>query len=282
MTKYLALLAAASILAIAVPRKSAPVTGSWQVDSVRSDAQLSADGTTGFGKTKTTFTLGFARIKGTVKLADGDSATSAFDFTMYPANSMAPPIDEEGKVKIEWFTNHANNTLICFHSKGTRQTTDGRLQTTGNLVLTRVDRNVQLDPNESYSGPVYGPPMIHRVTHEATFVFDSPAAAGAMFRTAGSTTVSREDFPQLSRAVIATPWPPLVWEKHCAVTGEGEAYAGSQCTGSFLAPPPFPTPPTGSLEDYPGPSGFNEVVGEHLTIVVHMRLTPSGSGATGN
>jgi polyisoprenoid-binding protein YceI len=282
MTKYLALLAAASILAIAVPRKSAPVTGSWQVDSVRSDAQLSADGTTGFGKTKTTFTLGFARIKGTVKLADGDSATSAFDFTMYPANSMAPPIDEEGKVKIEWFTNHANNTLICFHSKGTRQTTDGRLQTTGNLVLTRVDRNVQLDPNEAYSGPVYGPPMIHRVTHEATFVFDSPAAAGAVFRTAGSTTVSREDFPQLSRAVIATPWPPLVWEKHCAVTGEGEAYAGSQCTGSFLAPPPFPTPPTGSLEDYPGPSGFNEVVGEHLTIVVHMRLTPSGSGATGN
>jgi polyisoprenoid-binding protein YceI len=279
MTKYVALLAAAAMLAIAVPRKAAPVTGSWQVDSLRSDAQLSADGTTDFGKTKTTFTLGFARIKGVIKLADGDSATSAFDFTMYPASSMAPPIDETGMVKIEWFTNHANNTLICFHSKGTRQTADGRLQTTGNLVLTRVDRNVQLDANEAYSGPVYGPPIIHRVTHEATFVFDSPAAAGAGLQTAGSTKVSREDFPQLSRAVIATSWPPLVWEKHCGVSGVGEAYAGSQCTGSFLAPPAYPTPPTGSLEDYPGPSGFNQVVGERLTIAVHMRLTPSGSGA---
>lgn len=282
MTKYVALFAAASILAIAVPRKPAAVTGSWQVDSVRSDAQLSADGTTDFGKTKTTFTLGFARIRGTIKLAGGDSGISSFDFTMYPATSMAPPIDEEGKVKIEWFSNHANNTLICFHAKGTRQTADGRLQTTGNLVLTRVDRNVQLDANEAYSGPVYGPPMIHRVTHEATFVFDSPAAAGGVFQTAGNTKVSREDFPQLSRAVIATSWPPLVREKHCGVSGVGEAYAGSECTGSFLAPPPFPTPPAGSLEDYPGPSGFNEVVGEHLTIAVHMRLTPSGSGGAGN
>ena len=35
-------------------------------------------------------------------------------------------------------------------------------------------------------------------------------------------------------------------------------------------------------EDYPGPSGFNVVVGEHLGILVRMRLTPSASAATGN
>jgi len=35
-------------------------------------------------------------------------------------------------------------------------------------------------------------------------------------------------------------------------------------------------------EDYPGPSGFNVVVGEHLGILVRMRLTPSASVATGN
>jgi hypothetical protein len=122
MTKYVVLSVAALILVIAVSPKPVATTGSWQVDASHSDAQLSADGTTDFGKTKTTFTVGIARVNGTVKLDGSDSASSAFDFRMYPATSMAPPIDEEGKVKIGWFANHANMTLVCFHSKGTRQT----------------------------------------------------------------------------------------------------------------------------------------------------------------
>jgi hypothetical protein len=62
--------------------------------------------------------------------------------------------------------------------KGVRGTADDQLQTTGNLVLTRVDRNVELTPNEAYAGPVYGPPIIHPVVREATFVFDPPATRG--------------------------------------------------------------------------------------------------------
>jgi hypothetical protein len=111
---------AAGILAMVVPGKPVATTGSSQVDARHSDAQLSTDGTTDFGKTKTTFTVGIARVSGTVELDGGDSANSAFDFRMYPATSMAPPIG--GKVKIGWFANHANNTLVCFHSKDTRQT----------------------------------------------------------------------------------------------------------------------------------------------------------------
>ena len=283
MTKYAALFAAALILAMAVPRKPAAATGSWQVDAGRSDAQLSTDGTTDFGKKKITITIGFARVNGTVKLDSSDLANSAFDFRMYPASSMAPPIDEEGKVKLEWFTHHANNTLVCFHSKGARQTTDGRLQTTGNLVLTRVDRNVELTPNESYAGPVYGPPMIHRVIREATFVFDPATAAGSAFQTSGSTKVVREDFPQLLTAVIGTYWPPVVQEKQCVERGTGEAYSGLQCTGKFLERPALPDAPgSAGWEDYPGPLGFNAIVGERLNVLVHMRLTPSGSGTTGN
>lgn len=271
MTKYAALFAAALIFAMAVHRTPVAPTGSWQVDASHSDAQLSTDGTTDFGKTKTTFTIGVARVNGTVKL-DENSANSAFDFRMYPAASMAPPIDEEGKVRIEWFTNHANNTLVCFHSKGTQPTADGRLQTTGKLILTRVDRNVELTPSEAYAGPVYGAPMIHRVIHEATFVFDSPTAAEGGFRTTGGTKVGREDFPQLVKAVVATYWPPVVQDKHCAEQGVGSAFSGTQCTGTFLEAPALPAAPQSSGEDSPGPQGFNTVTGERLTIVVHMRL----------
>lgn len=282
MTKYAALFAATLIFAMAVHRTPVAPTGSWQVDSRHSDAQLSTDGTTDFGKTKTTFTIGFTRIKGTVKLDESNSANSAFDITMYPASSMAPPIDEEGKVKIEWFANHANNTLVCFHSKGTQPTADGRMQTSGHLVLTRVDRNIQLDPNEAYSGPVYGAPMIHRVIHDATFVFDSPTEAEGGARTTGGTKVAREDFPQLLKAVVATYWPPVVQDRHCGGQGSGEAYSGSQCTGTFLEAPALPAAPQSTGEDFPGPQGFNTVTGERLTIIVHLRLKPGASGATGD
>jgi polyisoprenoid-binding protein YceI len=280
MIKYTALAAAALILAMAVPRTPVATTESWRVDAGHSDAQLSTDGTTDFGKTKTTFTIAIARVNGTVKLDESGSANSAFDFRMYPAGSMTPPIDEEGKVRLEWFTHFANNTLVCFHSKGTRQTADGRLQTTGNLVLTRVDRNVELTPNEAYAGPVYGPPMIHRMMREATFVFDPPTAAGGAFQTSGSTKVNREDFPQLLKAVIGTYWPPVVQDEHCQVPAASEAYRGAQCTGTFLGTPALPEAPhAGNKEDFPGPANFNAVVGDRLTIVVHMRLTPTGSGA---
>jgi polyisoprenoid-binding protein YceI len=284
MIKYASFFVAALILALAVPRKPVTTTGSWKLDASHSDAQLSTDGTTDFGKTKVTFTIAFARVNGTVKLNGSESADSAFDFRLYPASSMAPPIDEEGKVKIEWFSNHANSTLVCFHSKGTKQLADGRLQTTGNLVLTRVDRNVQVPPAEAYAGPIYGPPMIHRVIRQATFVFDPPAAAGAAFQTTGTTKVISEDFPQLLKAVVGTYWPPLVQDKHCTLPAHGEAYSGEQCTGTFLEAPGLPEAPRSVGEDYPAPSasGFSAMVGQHLTIVVHMRLTPTGSQTAGD
>jgi polyisoprenoid-binding protein YceI len=289
MIKYTVLFTATAVLAIlalAIPGRSispAFATGSWVVDGGHSDAQYIADGTTDFGKTKMTFTIGFARVAGAVKLDSSDSANSSFDFTTYPSTSMAPPMNEEGKVKTQWLVTHANHTLVCFHSKGVKQTADGRLQTTGNLVLTRVDRNVELTPNEAYAGPVYGPPMIHRIIHEATFVFDPPSAAAGAFQTSGSTKVVREDFPQLLKAVIGTYWPPVVQDKNCQVPAASEAYSGAQCTGTFLMSPPLPEAPhAANEEDLPGPSNFNAVVGDRLTILVHMRLKPSGSGPTGD
>ena len=285
MLKRIALLAAVVVsLAAAFPRKPVSTSGVWQVDTRHSDARLSTDGTTSFGKAKMTVDVGFARVNGTVKLDGSNPADSAFDFRFYPATSMAPPINEEGKVDIAWFTNHANNTLVCFHSKGTVTTSDGRLQTTGTMTLTRVDRNVELTPNEAYSGPVYGPPILHKVQRQVTFVFEVPAAdasgqkSGSVL-TSGSTSLAREDFPQLLKAVIATHWPPLIQDKNCRAAGVGEAYAGSLCTGTFLAPTYPVGPGANAGEDYPGPQNFNAIVGEHLTIAVHMRLTPSGSGA---
>jgi polyisoprenoid-binding protein YceI len=274
-----------SILALVVRGNSSPAVGSWQIDPDHSDAQFVSDGTTDFGKTKIMFTVGFARVAGVVKLNGSDSADSSFDFTTYSALSKAPPMDENGTVKAQWLGTYANHTLVCFHSKGVKQTPDGRLETTGNLVLTRVDRNVDATPSEAYAGPVYGPPMIHRMMREATFIFDTPARgrSGSAFQTSGSTKVVGEDFPQLVKAVTTTYWPPVVQDENCQVPDPSEAYSGAQCTGTLLESRPLPEPPHAANAEDIGANAqnFNAVVGQHLTILVHMRLRPTaGAQAT--
>lgn len=95
-----------------------------------------------------------------------------------------------------------SNATTDFGKKVTR-TPDGKLQVVGELVLTRVDRNAQIEPNEAYSGPTYGPPMIHRVVREAPFVLDAPAAAQKDGVTiSGSTSVTRESFPLIAHTCV--------------------------------------------------------------------------------
>ncbi|HXZ80859.1 MAG TPA: YceI family protein [Terriglobales bacterium] len=285
MSKYIAVFAAAVILALGVLAlgvpKQASVAGSWLVDSRHSDAQLITDGTTDYGKTKMNVTLGFTRVNGILRLDEADPTKSRFDFRLYPATSMAPPIEEDGHLKNEWLANLANHTLVCFHSKGFTRTADGRLQTTGNLTLTRVDRNVEATPNEAYAGPVYGPPIIHKVTREATFVFDVPAEDANKqkdggIQLSGSTMLGRENFPQLVKAVVGTYWPPVVKDKDChAPANVSEDYHGAECTGTLEMPAALPQPSGSQVgEDYPGPANFNAVNGNQLTILVHLQLTP--------
>ena len=263
--------------------------GPWQVDNRHSDAQLITDGTTNYGKTKIDFTIGFGRVTGKVKLDNDNPANSTFDFTIYPANSMTPPIGEDGKVLNQWFENLANHTLVCFHSRGLERTADGRLRTSGTLVLTRVDRNVEYNPSEAYAGPVYGPPMVHRVTNEASFVFDSLRSAVPSGQkndakveerlTAGATNVISEDFPQLLKTVMGTYWPPVVQDAKCQTPAVvGEDFSGPRCTGTFLDAPGLPQEATATIgEDHPARSNFSAVVGNHLNISVHLRLRQANS-----
>ena len=286
MLKYIALSALAGALVLAVSGKSPSpaTTGSWLVDPVHSDVQLITDGTTDYGKSKVNFTYGFTRVNGLVKLDDADPANSTFELHMYPATAMAPPIEEDGKARNRYLSGLANQTLMCFHSKKVTRTSDGKLQVTGELVVTRVDRNVELNPGEDYSGPAYGPPIIHRVSREATFVFDVSAPdkgqKDAGLQASGSTSVARENFPQLVKAVLATYWPPVVQDRKCEnTTGGTEDYRGYQCTGTFMMATGLPPAPVQIGEDYPGASNYSAVVGNQLTLQLHMRLAPPSAGA---
>jgi polyisoprenoid-binding protein YceI len=279
-----AVILALGVLGLDVPNKSASTSGSWLVDTRHSDARIVTNATTDYGKTKIDVTLGFGRVSGSIKLDDSDPSKSKVDFRIYPATSMTPIIGEDGKFLTHWLENMSNHTLVCFHSKNVVRTPDGRLQATGELAVTRVDRNVEMTPNEAYAGPVYGPPMVHRVSREATFVFDLPASNGkarneGSIKASASTSMFREDFPQLVSAVVNTYWPPLVQDENCQQPEASEAYSGSQCTGTYLSAPGLPEAPhAANSEDIGTRQNFNSLVGNHLTLLVHLSLAPRASG----
>src|SRR5271169_3368951 len=288
MSKHVAVFSVAVIFALGIlaigAKKPASMAGAWQVDSRHSDAHLTTDGTTDYGKRKINITLGIGRVNGVLKFDDNDPTKSSVDLHIYPATSMSPSMDDDGKLfRSHWLADQANHTLVCFHSKNVVRTSDGRLQTTGDLTIVRVDRNVELTPSEAYAGPVYGPPIIHRVSREATFVFDLPADENGQkdggIGASASTKVFREDSPQLVKIVVSTYWPPVVQDENCRVPGASEAYSGAKCTGTFLETPSLPEEPhAASGEGVGSIQNFNALGGERLNIAVHMRLVPRGSG----
>src|SRR6201987_2251448 len=121
MSKHMAVFAGVVALALGVvalgAKAPASLAGSWLVDARHSDAQLITDGTTDYGKTKIDITLGFGRVMGAVRIDDVTPTKSSVDLHIYPATSMAEPIEEDGKFKSRWMANRANHTMLCFHSK---------------------------------------------------------------------------------------------------------------------------------------------------------------------
>ena len=160
------------------------------MDARHSDAHLITDGTTDFGKKKINLTLGFGRISGDLKVDDSDRTKSSVEFHIYPATAMAEPIQEDGHFKTKWLANLANHTSDMF----------------------------PLQKKGAEAGPVYGPPMTHNVSQEASFELEAASGQnsrkGGVFEASGSTSVTREGFPQMLKAVTTTYWPPLVQDEN--------------------------------------------------------------------
>jgi polyisoprenoid-binding protein YceI len=127
---------------------------------------------------------------------------------------------------------------ISFKSNRTEITREGNLAVVGELSVTRVETSATWDPSEAYSGPEYGQPVVHTDTREVTLVFpiaNLPAAENGAIRVSASTTIGREDFPQLLAGLESDNTTAAAVDENCTVPSAGEDYSGQVCTGTPVA-----------------------------------------------
>jgi len=250
----------------------------WQIDSDHSYAWLSAG-----VSADSNFTLGAARVSGTVNLDRKEPVKSRLVLDIYPAGAHLPAVNPDGKLTIESLSDVADYTLLSFHSQRATMTRDGKLELTGDLTLTHVERAATFMPGEAYAGPVYGDPVIREVTFlvENPGTRDAQGYANQRIAISALATVTDEDFPELQTSITDTNWPPLVQDENCQMPSTvGEGYRGAVCTGTPLNMPPFRELPLAVGEDYHSPDTV--LTGDKVMIAVHLEMTEEATRGSKN
>lgn len=272
MTNKLAGFALAAILVGASALPALAQSAKWTVDSNHSSARILVQGNLD-GKTQS-ITLGGANVSGILRLDRDDPAKSTVEFNVYPATA-----DPNGASPDPAASPY---TVLNFHSEKASLAADGRLQVTGRLTVTRVERQAVMDANDAYSGPVYVSSVIAQAQREESFVITIPASdpsdGNATAEVSTVVKIHREDFPELVNAVLSTNWPATAQDKNCeGPLAASEDYAGTLCTGSAVTPLSITRTVAASAEDYPGDQANFADAGNLLTVALDLHLAPEGA-----
>jgi hypothetical protein len=188
----------------------------WQIDPKHSVATLS------LGSGANQLQIGLARVSGEVVFESSD------------------PGDPIVTLKVFGDARKADYASMSFISKSSALTADGKLTIIGDLSVIHVERSVTMEPSEAYAGPQYGDPVTYTNTRQVTVVFSDPhglASQSGVMHFLGTSTVSREDFPQFLDVLTLADWPTqLINDEKCKTPSMiGEDYHGADCTGAVIA-----------------------------------------------
>jgi hypothetical protein len=229
-----------------------------QVDAERSIARFSV------GSGPTTVEVGVGQVAGNVAFDSSDAAEAGINLTIKPGTGSAAAYSE-----------------ITFKSKRSSLTSDGKLALVGDLSITRIERDATMDPNEGYSGAVYGAPVVHTDTREVTLLLSNPilpAAQNGTMQLSGLMNISREAFPQLLAALAPGTRPSMVVEgEKCTMPSTvGEDYVGAICSGRLVSTAANSVA-SATVVGGEGYDGFQPAIapdGSQATIALNLNLTP--------
>ena len=212
-----------------------------KVDAEHSTAQIL------MGSNSDLQTVGFARVSGVAKINAAEPSESVLDIS-----AQLP----EGQ-------------SLSFQSKRVELRSDGKLEVSGEMRLTRAEHEVNLAPTEDYRGAIDGAAATHTVAREVSFVI--PLAGVEKGDAIAEADLGVENFPQLFAAVREANWQPLIEDESCVMSQAGEDYRGAACSGKMIdVPTAYATVSVG--EDY---RGFQQAIpsGKMMKLVLQLKLT---------
>ncbi len=148
--------------------------------------------------------VGVARVIGGASL---DSSEPVFNFIIYPESEEAQPT-----ASARTDTSPANYTNINFQSTRTVQANDGSLEVTEDLIVTRIERPVIVNPREAYAGAEYGEPVVRISSQEVTFDMVPAIRTGAEQNNISISGIARirgKHFPSCCRPFRGPIGPSL-------------------------------------------------------------------------
>jgi polyisoprenoid-binding protein YceI len=258
--------------------------GAQEIDSAHSFATLAFISTADPQKV---FTIAAAKIAGRATLDPKTPANSLVDVRLYPAGEGARLLKPDGTFDLT-AANLARYTLISFRSTRASALPGGRLDLFGDLTITSVERETNVDWNTSYSGPQFGPATVDTQTREAAFATERPssrawpehslAVSSAAPQFSAVTTLSFEDFPKLRERLLASDWPRVALDEDCRIPPEAATirdYHGVVCTGVPIdTSRPAQVPPWSVA--YSGPDR-ERASGNRLRIALYIVLVAPGA-----
>jgi hypothetical protein len=214
----------------------------WRIDSVQSTARLYV---TSSNRREARVNVGVARLSGDILQGAGSVLPATVAFQIYPADRNGKPHTPQGSAPAPHARTRPGSTTLAFQSKNVELLDQKTVLVRGDLTATYVSQTQQYDPSKGYTGPVYGPPVLHSVKREVGFVFRATASAGMHEAKKGSVEWSASSvipgdlFPELWNAVLTTNWPAFTLNEQCAIPSTvGEDFSGPACTGKVVEPAP--------------------------------------------
>jgi len=257
----------------------------WHIDSEHSTASIflaqSSDPDPGLN-------IAVAMAAGTMNLDSADPSKLSFQLTIFPADQGTALLNPDGTFRAGAYAALSRYTLMSFHSKPALRDQSGKLQLTGDLTVTYVERESPADWNIGYSGPTAITPVAEIATREIIFTFDklpSEIVHGqrvGWLEMTGLGKLALEDLPSLRGWLWRSVWPLVVEDRDCYMPNYSASmrdYNGAVCTGQLVETKPPKEGPHSFGVDYSGaraeaPKKINEV-----RILLDLKLRPQAPGS---
>ena len=273
----LPLLVGFAVLAVAsVSAQSAK----WQIDAGHSTASIflaqSGDADPGVN-------IAVAIAAGTMELDSADLSKFSLKLNIIPADQGDALLEPHGTLRAGAYAALSRYTVMSFQSKSAVRDQSGKIQLTGDVTITYVEREGPSDWNVAYSGPTVITPVSKSATHTVTFTFDKSASEIAYGQKVGWMEITGlgkiplEDLPTMRFWLSNSVWPTLVEDRNCYIPNYSVSmrdYRGAVCSGNVVETQPRKRISDGSVSglDYSGPRYETPQKINEVRIVLDLKM----------